>query len=156
MTSQPPWGCTVSDAHNPNELGYGRPPQRTQFVKGQSGNPNGRPKGSQNFATILAKAGRQRIKVTENGRVTYKTKFQAVMLQLVNKAVTGDLKAIAELQDWIKFLADREQAALETFIPHERDKAVMANILKRIRQSEEPPEETKTDSTTTYPSKMEK
>jgi hypothetical protein len=27
------------------EVGYGKPPRRTQFRKGQSGNPGGRPRG---------------------------------------------------------------------------------------------------------------
>ena len=77
-----------------------RPGTRTS-PRDRSGNPKGRPKGSQNLAAILAKAGRQRIKVTENGRTRYITKFEAIMLQLVNKAVSGDLKAIHVLQLWI-------------------------------------------------------
>ena len=91
--------CNVAEADETYELGYGKPPQRTQFAKGQSGNPKGRPKGSQNLATILAKAGRQRVRITENGRSRYITKLEASMLQLMSKAASGDLKAIGELLD---------------------------------------------------------
>jgi hypothetical protein len=33
------------------KVGYGRPPLATRFKLGQSGNPNGRPKGSLNQKT---------------------------------------------------------------------------------------------------------
>jgi hypothetical protein len=119
-----------------SEVGYGKPPRQTQFVKGQSGNPTGRPKGSQNLATVLAKAGRQRVKITENGRTRHVTKFEATMLQLLNKAASGDLKAIAELLDWIKSFSDSDQPALASTSPHERDASVMESIVERIRNSQ--------------------
>ncbi len=36
------------------KIGYGRPPKAGQFKPGQSGNPQGRPKGSTNLATDLS------------------------------------------------------------------------------------------------------
>lgn len=37
-----------------DEIGYKKPPRHTRFRKGQSGNPKGRPKGTQNLKTDLA------------------------------------------------------------------------------------------------------
>jgi len=120
-----------------HKTGYCKPPRHTQFVKGRSGNPKGRPKGSQNLATILNKAGRQRVRVTENGRTRNITKFEAANIQLVNKAVSGDLKAIRELNHQVQLLFEKHVAPTE-FARGESDEAVMANICERIRNSEEP------------------
>ena len=32
------------------EVGYGKPPRETRFVKGRSGNPRGRPPGAKSFS----------------------------------------------------------------------------------------------------------
>ncbi len=85
------------DENESDEVGYCKPPKHTQFVKGRSGNPKGRPKGSQNFANILEKTGRERINVSENGRGRSVTKFEACALQLMNKGASGDLKAIRQV-----------------------------------------------------------
>jgi hypothetical protein len=134
------------DTHDKNnEVGYGNPPGHTRFVKGQSGNPNGRPRGSQNLSTILDKVGRERVRVTENGRVRYITKREATILQLVNKAVAGDLNATRVLLSWLMWLADSEQTATPSPVSHERDNLVMENLIERIRKSEDVPEENDAD-----------
>jgi hypothetical protein len=42
-----------SSARKGTERNYRKPPEASQFKPGQSGNPNGRPRGSQNFETDL-------------------------------------------------------------------------------------------------------
>jgi hypothetical protein len=103
---------------NKNEVGYGKPPSHMQFVKGQSGNPNGRPKGSQNLSTILDRVGRERVRVTENGRMRYISKREATILQLVNKAVAGDLNAARVLLSWSMWLTNSEQTAAPSPVSH--------------------------------------
>jgi hypothetical protein len=146
--------------NNPNNedsyaVGYRNPPDHTRFAKGQSGNPKGRPKGSQNLATLLAKAGRERINVKENGRTRSITKFEASMIQLANKAASGDLKATRELLHWSKLFAELEQIALPLHVPHEKDEAVLASMLERIRQSEDLSAEEEVKPATTDPSRDE-
>jgi uncharacterized protein DUF5681 len=50
------------------EVGFGKPPRRTQFAKGKSGNPRGRPKGALNVATMLERILVEKVIITLNGR----------------------------------------------------------------------------------------
>ena len=75
-------------------FGYGRPPKHSQFAKGRSGNPNGRPKGVRNFATVIEAELNTKIPITENGKRKSISKREAVAKQLVNKAASGDTKAM--------------------------------------------------------------
>ena len=75
-------------------VGYGKPPIRSRFKKGRSGNPQGRPKGSLNFATVLLRTLREKVVIHENGKRRVITKLEASLKQLVNKATAGDLRAL--------------------------------------------------------------
>lgn len=81
-----------------HNVGYGKPPARTQFQPGKSGNPNGRPKGALDHKSMLMRRLNEPITVTTpSGQTRRITKLDAVFSQLVNKAVRGDLGAIQKL-----------------------------------------------------------
>ena len=76
------------------EVGYGKPPPHTQFVKGPSGNPRGRPPGAKNMKTLLNKALNELVVVTDQGGRRKLSKREAIVAQLVNRSAKADLKAI--------------------------------------------------------------
>ena len=79
------------------QVGYGKPPQHTQFRKGRSGNPKGRPKGSESLARVARRILNEKIPVRENGERRTITKLEAILKQLANKGISGDLRAIREV-----------------------------------------------------------
>lgn len=91
-------------------VGYRKPPKNSRFVKGQSGNPKGRPKGAKALNTVLFKINGERIKVAQNGRTRYIIKLEAMVLQLANKAATGDVKAAKEYLRLLTHFPDLERS----------------------------------------------
>lgn len=88
-------------------VGYGKPPKRTRFRPGQSGNPAGRPKGSRNASSLAKLALERRITVDHNGRRQRMTVREFACLRLAEKAAEGDLKAL----DYLLMLAGERQAS---------------------------------------------
>jgi len=74
-------------------VGYGKPPKRTQFKPGQSGNPNGRPRKSRAFEDDVETELRSAIVVQEGGKRRKMTKRRAIAKQHVNKALGGDVRS---------------------------------------------------------------
>jgi len=88
------------------KVGYRKPPRQSQFQKGRSGNPNGRPKGSKNLATIFWKITHEKVQVTGPRGPRWISKLEAGITQLVNSAAKGDPKAIRELFHWAMVFGD--------------------------------------------------
>jgi hypothetical protein len=78
----------------PRPVGRGNPPEHSRFQPGTSGNPKGRPKGSQNYKKIIECVFNTKIKVKENGKTKTVTIKEAIILQLVKKALSDDHRAM--------------------------------------------------------------
>lgn len=77
-----------------DKVGYGRPPKHTQFKKGRSGNPGGRPKSRGSGTVDVAGILDQPIKVKRAGKVYEMSSFEASFRQIARKALDKDLPAI--------------------------------------------------------------
>jgi hypothetical protein len=100
-----------ADRDGDYEVGYGKPPRHTRFVKGQSGNPRGKPPGAKNFTTLLNEALSEQVSVTDNGRRRKISKRQAIIVQLVNRSATADLRAIKILVDIVREIERQTEPA---------------------------------------------
>lgn len=117
------------------EVGYRKPPKRTQFQKGRSGNPKGRPRGTLNVATILDRTVREPVVINENGQRKTITKMQAAVKQLVNQAASGDLAALRQLMAAVSSAEQRlGESQAQSPATSEPDQKVMAGILERLER----------------------
>lgn len=115
------------------QVGYGKPPRRSQFRSGESGNPEGRPKGAKNRTTILNKTLNERVVVTDNGKRKSITKQEAIFKQLVNKAASGDYRAAQLLISEMREIEARiASTPTGREIIDEIDQQVFQNFIRRL------------------------
>jgi hypothetical protein len=91
-----------------DEIGFGKPPKHTQFRKGQSGNPKGRPKGSKNISVRIRRILEEKVIVKTNGGTRSMAMFDALLMQLFNKAMSGDIKSLQEVIRLTEKLQEQE------------------------------------------------
>ena len=81
-------------------IGYKQPPKHLQVQPGQSGNPNGRPKGARNFKSDLRDELSETISFREGNREVSISKQRALIKRLVGSAIEGDARSIATLMSF--------------------------------------------------------
>jgi hypothetical protein len=109
------------------DIGYAKPPTNSRFKPGQSGNKSGRPKGSKNTYTLLDDLLNQNITMVQDGKNVKINKKTAILLQAVNSATKGDMKAIQAIFPHM-LAADAKNEALNKII--ENIKTDDAEIIK--------------------------
>src|SRR5471030_1799596 len=92
------------------KAGRGSPPKHTQFPKGKSGNPAGRPKGSKNFSTIIMEAASDHVTATVDGKKRKISKIQATAMQLATRAASGNQAAMGKFLDLFDEIETRAAA----------------------------------------------
>lgn len=118
------------------EIGYGKPPREHRFKKGVSGNPKGRPKGRRNLKTEIDDVFGKPIKLKVDGKVREVPPLKAMLYKLLEKAGTGDLKAIDRVISLINSVSgddgdEHDHAALSA-----QDAAILEGYETRIRSSD--------------------
>ena len=78
-------------------VGKGKPPLHTRFVKGQSGNPKGRPGGARGLKTMIRDTLTARVKVRSEGGTRRMSKIEAIIHKLMELAAKGDQRAAIHL-----------------------------------------------------------
>jgi hypothetical protein len=112
----------MSENETPGEIGYGKPPKSGQFKKWKSGNPKGRPKGSKNFATVVLREARQRVRVNGPRGTRTVTKLEA----------QGKLPSTREFVAWVEHAEVSVNAGAAPLSTHEMDQRVMETIRRRM------------------------
>ena len=128
---------------NDHDVGFGKPPKRSQFKPGRSGNPKGRPKGSKNLKTDLEEELRELIVVREGGNAKTVSKQRAMLKSLTAKGVQGDPRAAAIVIDMMYRLLHEDEAEDSRRGPSTDDKAIIEAFENRLRRKpDEAPEDT--------------
>ena len=76
------------------EVGYEKPPRNTQFRKGKSGNPAGRPKRDVDLRASLRNMLSEPIRVTIDGKSRNMSSLDAALLNLRTKMLNGERQAL--------------------------------------------------------------
>lgn len=118
---------------NPNAV----PPEHSKFKKGQSGNPEGRPKGIPNTATRLKRflEVEQEITNPTTGKTEKISIAEQMDLAMIKKARAGDVKAYTEIQNRLEgkapqFIEQKINADVNTDVV---DQDVVDKFLEHVK-----------------------
>ncbi len=118
-----------------NKVGFGRPPARSRFKKGKSGNPRGRPKGSRNLNTLIGEELQQPIQLREGGKTKSVRKGEALAKSLVNNSIQGNMRAVTAVLGVTGGLEAGHAAAPVPVPMTDEDYELLGNFLRNIREA---------------------
>jgi hypothetical protein len=137
-TKNPGTGPGAHHAGHDSKVGYRRPPKLTQFKKGQSGNPRGRPQGRANAKTIVSRAINEKVTIREGDKARDMTKLEGMLQAHLVKAIKGDARSanlVIALVARLGLLTDAEPEASNAL--SDEDHAILAEYVRRhTRRSE--------------------
>jgi hypothetical protein len=93
------------------KVGYGRPPEHSKWKKGQCGNPKRiRRRPVKPVAELIDEFFAREVEVIDDGIPQRRTAFEVIYLQLCNKAMAGNRRALKVLKQYNDFAASRARS----------------------------------------------
>ncbi len=113
------------------KTGYGNPPKETQFKKGTSGNPKGRPKRKSLKEDVLKELSAF-ITINENGQSLRVTRQNALVKRMIAEILSGNMQAMRILVGLLPPDKNPEQNGSTKFVLNLGD----PKIRNRVRLNE--------------------
>jgi Family of unknown function (DUF5681) len=114
-------------------VGYKRPPSRTRFRPGHSGNPAGRPKRRPSFEDALLSELATAMPGKDHQQA--RSKLQALVKTLVDSAVAGNARAQSLVVSALARLGDTENSEAPSLTPDDRE--ILDAFRRRAGETEE-------------------
>jgi hypothetical protein len=133
-------------------VGYRRPPKSTQFVKGRSGNPRGRPRrpktvamsvfGDNEFDTMVLEEMNRLVSIREGETIEKTSLMRAATRAIGLKAAKGDVKAYTAVSAKLAAVENRRRAEREETlrIAMEYKEQTTKELMRRKRKGASEPE----------------
>ena len=112
------------------EVGYGRPPTKSQFRPGQSGNPKGRPRGANGEGTIFRQVISTKVSMSVRGKVRQVPLLEAVWMRIAGDALKGNSKAATLLLSRSRLLEEATPMSPEL---DQDDQQVLQSYYRQVK-----------------------
>jgi hypothetical protein len=112
-----------------------KPPREHQFKPGQSGNLNGRPKGSKNETSVLRALLHRKIAVREGTKSRKISVLEAILLRITEDALKGNTKSATFLLNRLAEIGGSEAGVTNHM--SEDDREVLKAFVRRVAGSPE-------------------
>jgi hypothetical protein len=111
-------------------IGYGQPPTSTQFQRGRSGNPKGRPKkGSENKHSMARETLERKIAIEKDQRSRKESLRHVAFQRIGEKASSGDIRSVNFLL--ARENEERHRASDYSSVPPETALEIIRAFLER-------------------------
>jgi hypothetical protein len=127
-------------------IGYKKPPRRTRFKPGKSGNPKGRPKRRQqseleHIGAVVVSVMNEKVVVTDNGKKMCITKLELVLKRLLAAAANGKTAEIRMFINLVQRYGDKK--GIEKYVEHSfnGDFSTALTAEQAWREAQKEPEE---------------